>query len=117
MPLFVLVVEDAEPIADNLVELLETLGYFVVAVSNADLGLAIVHSSSVDLIISDIRLIEGASGLDFIQQVRNEGFNIPVIFVTADVSPTTQQEALKLGRVINKPFSILQLVKSIKELV
>ncbi|CAA6805423.1 MAG: Response regulator of zinc sigma-54-dependent two-component system, partial [uncultured Thiotrichaceae bacterium] len=63
-----------------------------------------------DLIISDIRLPDG-SGVEWVSQLREQGYGTPVIFMTAYADLQTAIEALRVRAVdfLMKPFRLTQM--------
>jgi DNA-binding NtrC family response regulator len=63
-----------------------------------------------DLIISDIRLPDG-SGMEWVSQLREQGYGTPVIFITAYADLHTAIEALRVRAVdfLLKPFRLNQM--------
>jgi CheY-like chemotaxis protein len=100
----VLIIEDEPLIALNLEELVKRLGHRVV-------GLAKTHAEALDvaanerpgLILADVRLQDGSSGLDAVNDLISQS-EVPVVFITA------YPERLLTGRrpepafLIPKPF-------------
>lgn len=68
-----------------------------------------------DLIIMDIRL-PGRSGVEWIQQLRRQGIQTDVIFMTAFADMETAIQALRAGAAdfILKPFRVEQMLSSVK---
>ena len=62
--------------------ILNSEGYTVKAVENAEEGLALLRRSQFDLVISDLKL-PGMSGLDFYRTGLNEGEMPPFVLMTA----------------------------------
>ncbi|GAC1347799.1 MAG: hypothetical protein NVSMB27_14020 [Ktedonobacteraceae bacterium] len=75
-------------------------------------------STPFDLIIVDLFLSEGISGVEVIHQVWNTFPNLPVILISAgsswDIEAT--RRALPTVRVLRIPFSMAGLLKMIQEL-
>jgi len=71
-----------------------------------------------DLIVADIRL-PNKSGLDWILELREQGDNTAVIFMTGNADLETAISALRAGAedFIMKPFRIEQLVTAIKRYI
>lgn len=67
-----------------------------------------------DLIISDIRLPDG-SGMEWVSQLREQGYGTPVIFITAYADIHTAIEALRVRAVdfLLKPFRLNQMQTSV----
>jgi DNA-directed RNA polymerase specialized sigma24 family protein len=79
----VLIIEDEALIALDLQELVENLGHKVIGVARTQSeALAIGRKSAVGLILADIQLADGSSGLDAVNDLLNK-FEVPVIFITA----------------------------------
>jgi DNA-binding NtrC family response regulator len=71
--------------------------------------------SHFDLIILDIAL-PGRSGVDWLRQLRDEGFSGDVVLMTAYATLETAIDALRLGVAdfLLKPFSVAQMLNSVK---
>jgi DNA-directed RNA polymerase specialized sigma24 family protein len=79
----VLIIEDEALIALDLQELVENLGHKVIGVARTQAeALAIGRKSAVGLILADIQLADGSSGLDAVNDLLNK-FEVPVIFITS----------------------------------
>jgi DNA-directed RNA polymerase specialized sigma24 family protein/CheY-like chemotaxis protein len=99
----VLVIEDEPLIALDLKRMLEGLGHRVAIARTHRDTLAAAQVRKPGLVIADIRLADGSSGLDAVNDLLR-GFTVPVVFVTAF------PERLATGRgpeptfLIRKPF-------------
>ena len=86
----VLVIDDDEPVLEAMREALR--GWGVQAVTARSLACALARLPECgrypDVIISDFRLGEGASGIDAIRRIRHElGVAIPAMIITGDTAP------------------------------
>ncbi len=78
----------------------------------------LLNQKTYDCILSDVKLPEG-SGIDFIEQLRNDknaiNYKTPVIVVTAGATISEQKKAQQIGveAYINKPFSPDTLFKEL----
>jgi len=102
----ILVVDDS-PATGRLIKLyLENLGYEVAGTAvSAVQALTMLNDCAPSLVLMDINLGEGMSGIDAADVIRNE-YHIPVIYVTAYSDDRTLERAkqsLPFG-FINKPF-------------
>ena len=79
----VLIIEDETFIAMDLESLVKNLGHNVIGVArtHAD-AVALAKNKKPGLILADIQLADGSSGLDAVNQILRS-FSVPVIFVTA----------------------------------
>jgi len=79
----VLIIEDEPLIAMDLESLVENLGHHVVGVARTHKeAVAAARSKHPGLVLADIQLADGSSGLDAVNEILS-GFTVPVIFITA----------------------------------
>jgi two-component system cell cycle sensor histidine kinase/response regulator CckA len=93
----VLIVEDDPGVTALEQRRLERAGYAVVTSMTAEQALAALKRAVVDLILLDFRLSGNVDGLDFYTQVKNAGFDVPVILVTGYSNEATVIRALRIG--------------------
>jgi CheY-like chemotaxis protein/DNA-directed RNA polymerase specialized sigma24 family protein len=100
----VLIIEDEPIIALDLENLITELGHEVVATAaTRDQAVELALKKKPGLILADINLGEGGSGLDAVSKIL-EGFDIPVIFVTAYPEKLLTGERPEPTYLIAKPF-------------
>ncbi|WP_075217196.1 response regulator [Mongoliimonas terrestris] len=100
----VLIIEDEPIIAMDLEMLVESLGHTVV-------GNARTHKEAVEmaqskrpgLILADIQLADGSSGLDAVNEIL-PGLSVPVVFITAYPERLLTGERPEPAFLITKPF-------------
>jgi CheY-like chemotaxis protein len=70
-----------------------------------------VLSDKLGLILVDLLLGDSRSGFDFVREVRQRGYNQPIIAVTALVLPQEIEQCFSCGcnDVISKPYAIKRL--------
>lgn len=79
----VLIIEDESLIAMDLESLVESQGHSVVGVARTKTeAIEITRRRRPGLILADIQLADGSSGLDAVGEIL-QGFEVPVIFITA----------------------------------
>jgi PAS domain S-box-containing protein len=93
----VLVVEDDPGVATLERRQLERAGYDVVVAARPEEAVAAVQGGGISLAVLDLRLADGASGLDLYQRLKAEGWNIPAILVTAFADQGVTISALRAG--------------------
>lgn len=100
----VLIIEDEPIIALDLENLVTELGHKVVATAatRAD-AVAKAHSENPGLVLADINLGEGGSGIDAVAEILGS-FDIPVIFITAYPEKLLTGERPEPTYLIAKPF-------------
>jgi len=82
-PKKILVVDDEKHIRMLYQEELESDGYAVVTSSGDEPILAVLGRESPDVVLLDIKLGPGRSGLDLLQDIRSHSPSVPVILSTA----------------------------------
>ena len=100
----VLIIEDEPIIALDLENLVTELGHKVVGTANSrDQAIAKAHAEKPGLILADINLGEGGSGIDAVSEILSS-FDIPVIFITAYPEKLLTGERPEPTYLIAKPF-------------
>ena len=100
----VLIIEDEPIIALDLENLVTELGHKVVAVAaTKDDAVAKAKSERPGLVLADINLGEGGSGIDAVSEIL-ASFDIPVIFITAYPEKLLTGERPEPSYLIAKPF-------------
>ena len=106
----ILIIED-EAKMRRLLELnLGEDGFKTVSAPDAEAGLRLLASESVDLVLTDLKL-PGMSGLELLQAVKRQNAALPVVVMTAFGSVETAVDAMKAGATdyILKPFSLAEM--------
>ena len=100
----VLIIEDETFIAMDLESLVESLGHRVVGVARTHTeALALARKKTPGLILADIQLADGSSGLDAVNELLRT-FEVPVIFITAYPERFLTGERPEPAFLIAKPF-------------
>jgi len=102
----VLVVEDEHAIRLALKGLLTRDGFEVELAENGEIAIDRLESEAFDLVITDLALGRGASGMEVLRAARRERPEIGVVMITAHGSEKIAVEAMKSGAddYIPKPF-------------
>lgn len=106
----ILVVDD-DPIGGRMLQfLLSEQGYHVDIVDNARGALALVERTPPDLMLLDVNLPQ-LNGFDLYQRLRDQSYDLPVIFVTAKGELEDRLQGLRMGAddYICKPFQPAEL--------
>ena len=116
-PTRLLVVEDDKPLAEGLYGNLELEGFSVTCVGTGEAGWAELGASPADfdLLILDI-MLPGVDGFEVCRQLRAEGNQIPILFLTARGSDADRILGLQLGAddYLTKPFLVEELVLRVR---
>jgi CheY-like chemotaxis protein len=100
----VLIIEDETFIAMDLESLVESLGHRVLGVARTHTeALALARKKTPGLILADIQLADGSSGLDAVNELLRS-FEVPVIFITAYPERFLTGERPEPAFLIAKPF-------------
>ncbi len=114
----ILIVDDEPRVATSLGGVLEHTNqeYDVSIVHSGEEALEILDHSSIDLLITDLRM-PGISGLDLIRWVRASSPQTRTILITAYSSDETRAEArrLEIYRYITKPFDVGDFIRIVQE--
>ena len=107
----VLYVEDEAGVRNSVARSLSLLVKNVRTAENGFEALEQLHDCPVDLIISDIKMPK-MDGLTFVEQLRQEGSEIPVIITSAfnEAEYLSKAIDLKVDKFINKPIRISDLM-------
>jgi CheY-like chemotaxis protein len=102
----VLIIEDEPFIALDLQTLVEELGHRVVNVARTHAeAVAAVQKDRPGLILADIQLADGSSGLEAVNQIL-DSFSVPVIFITAYPERFLTGTPPEPAFLITKPFGV-----------
>ncbi|MGZ8368098.1 MAG: response regulator [Rhodoplanes sp.] len=100
----VLIIEDETFIALDLEGLLESLGHRVIGIARTHAeAVAIAKKKRPGLILADIQLADGSSGLDAVNELLDT-FEVPVIFITAYPERFLTGQRPEPAFLIAKPF-------------
>ncbi|MDP3250664.1 MAG: sigma-54 dependent transcriptional regulator [Hydrogenophaga sp.] len=111
----ILIVDDEQGMLNFLVKTLAPRCHFVMSAGSAEDGAQWLRGHHVDLVILDISL-PGKSGVAWLKELREQGFNGEVILITAFADLDTAIEALRAGAsdFILKPFRVPQILNAVK---
>ena len=100
----VLIIEDETFIAMDLESLVKNLGHNVIGVARTHTDvIALAKSKRPVLIMADIQLADGSSGLDAVNELL-KSFEVPVVFITAYPERFLTGERPEPAFLISKPF-------------
>ena len=100
----VLIIEDEPIIAMDLESIVQGLGHKVAAIADThSSAVAAARSHHPGLVLADIQLADGSSGIDAVTEILND-FEVPVIFITAYPDRLLTGERPEPTFLITKPF-------------
>jgi len=116
----VLIVEDNEKNMKLARDILQAKGYETVEAVTGEEGVKLAKEKKPDLILMDIQL-PGINGIEAFKQLRADAktARIPVIALTASVTPTDRSQITAAGfdAFVSKPISLKEFVATVKRLV
>jgi two-component system, OmpR family, response regulator MprA len=115
----ILVVDDERAVRDSLRRALELQGYQVELASDGAEALErLAANGQPDAVVLDI-LMPGIDGLEVCRQIRQRGYSIPVLMLTARDAVGDRVEGLDAGAddYVVKPFALEELLARIRALL
>ncbi len=114
----ILIIEDEDALRELLEYEFGRQGFEVTALDNANDALIVVEDYLPDLILLDL-MLPGLKGLQFLDILRREGKEVPVIIISAKNAETDIICALERGAddYVTKPFSVSYLEAKIKAMM
>ncbi|MDQ1079377.1 response regulator [Pseudoroseomonas cervicalis] len=115
-PAHLLLVEDEDPLRDQLAATLRGLGYAVTAVPDAPAALgALAEGAAPDLLLADVVLPGGMSGVGLARAMRSTRPQLPVLLISGFAAGLAEApDALPL---LPKPCPLPQLQRRLQELL
>ncbi|HVZ72902.1 MAG TPA: response regulator [Polyangia bacterium] len=92
----VLVVDDNVGLAENIAEILELEGHAAVVATSAEEALAKLEQAGPDVLVTDYRL-PGMSGAALVRRLREAGFVVHAIVISAYTDERTIEDARNAG--------------------
>ncbi len=111
----VLVVDDEIKMRRLLDIMLTQMGYDVLQAGDGQEALALMQTSVVDLVITDLRM-PVLDGIGLLKQLREQGNDLPVIVITAYGTVETAVDAMKYGAsdYILRPFELESVTATVQ---
>lgn len=92
----ILVVDDNDNIRNLIAAYLTRAGYHLCLASDGHEALAVIDQQHIDLMIADV-MMPGLDGFDLTQQLRDAGYSLPVLIVTALESIGDKRQGFAAG--------------------
>ena len=113
----ILVIDDEREARIPLRHILQAAGHEVEEASDGLLGLELYRRQPVDLVITDL-MMPGKSGLEVIEELREEDPDAKVIAITAYVEEALlEAEALGADRTLLKAVPLQEILKAVEEVL
>ena len=109
----VLLVEDDAEVSALTRELLSALGFSVMHVSSAEAALgALANSRNIEMVLSDVMMPGGVSGLQLAREIRKRHPKLPILLTTGYVEAVAAMDDGEFD-VLAKPFSLEALADAL----
>jgi two-component system cell cycle response regulator DivK len=116
----ILIVEDNDKNMKLARDILNAKGYKTLEAVTGEEGVKVAKEKVPDLVLMDIQL-PGINGIEAFRQIRadTKTARIPVVALTASVTPTDRSEITAAGfdAFIGKPISLKEFVETVKRLI
>jgi two-component system OmpR family response regulator len=116
----ILVIEDEHHLAIGIKYNLEAEGYRVTTIGEGPAGLNYIleNEAEIDLIVLDL-MLPGMSGYAVCESLRNSGYDIPVLILSARNQSDDRTRGFDVGanQYLTKPFDLDELLSRIKNLL
>jgi DNA-binding response OmpR family regulator len=114
----VLVIEDEERLAENIVGALRETGFAVDRAADGEAGSYLAEQDVYDAIVLDL-MLPGKSGQSVLRDLRRRRLHTPVLVLTAQEGKESTVELLNAGAddYVSKPFDLGELLARIKALI
>ena len=111
----VLIIEDEPIIAMDVAQIVRGLGHRVIGIAaRASQAVAKAREAKPGLILADIQLADGSSGITAVQTIL-KGAEVPVVFVTAFPERLLTGETLEPAFVVTKPFDAASIEVAVSQ--
>jgi DNA-binding LytR/AlgR family response regulator len=111
-----LLLEDLDKEANDLIAFLEVNNYEVVRVSDTEQAEEEIKKSTFDVIILDIMIQGKPDGIELAKRINKKGINVPFLFLTSMQSKAVFEEAKLTHPMVYllKPYNELELLYSLE---
>ena len=112
----VMVIEDEMIIAMDLKGIVQSMGHDVTGIARThSAAVELAHGKRPDLILADIQLADGSSGIDAVNELLRDIGDIPVIFITAFPERLLTGERPEPAFLISKPYTEEQVRSAVSQ--
>lgn len=111
----ILIIEDDRALREGLALNLRLEGYQILTAPDGNEGVRMAFENRPDLIVLDI-MMPCLTGLDILEELRDQGEQVPVLILSARDTTRDKVEGLKLGAddYLTKPFDLPELIARIE---
>lgn len=111
-----MIIEDETIIAMDLKGIVQAMGHAVTGVARTHkAAVELAHGKRPDLILADIQLADGSSGIDAVNELLRDMGDIPVIFITAFPERLLTGDRPEPAFLISKPYTEEQVRSAVSQ--
>lgn len=111
-----MIIEDETIIAMDLKGIVQAMGHAVTGVARTHkAAVTLAHDKRPDLILADIQLADGSSGIDAVNELLRDMGDIPVIFITAFPERLLTGDRPEPAFLISKPYTEEQVRSAVSQ--
>ena len=112
----VMIVEDEAVIALDLETIVADMGHKITGIARTETeAVYLFNQERPDLILSDIQLADGSSGIDAVNRILAKDNDMPVIFITAFPERLLTGDSPEPAFLISKPFTERQVEAAVSQ--
>ena len=112
----IMIIEDETIIAMDLKGIAQAMGHEVTGVARTHTAaIDLAHTARPDLILADIQLADGSSGIEAVNELLAEMGDLPVIFITAFPERLLTGDRPEPAFLISKPYSEEQVRSAVSQ--
>jgi len=113
----ILIIDDEKSVRRTLSRFLEREGYEVKTANGVEEARGLI--SGADLVLSDIRMGDGINGLEYLEELKAQGFETPIFLMSGIFDFAESERAIQLTGhpVIPKPVEFAALSEFIKKVL
>ncbi|OCC16152.1 response regulator receiver protein [Dissulfuribacter thermophilus] len=114
----ILILDDEPIVTKRLKPALEKKGYVVETFTDSNSALERIKEQRFDIVITDLKM-EGVSGMEFLEEVKNQWPDTEVIVITGFATMETAKESFKKGvfDFLAKPFKLGEIIEIVGKAV
>ena len=114
----ILVIDDDRRICDLVSRFLQEHGFVVMGAKNAEYAKTVLRTFEFDALVVDV-MMPGQTGVEFTEELRAKGNDIPVLLLTALGEPEDRITGFESGAddYLPKPFEPVELVLRLKSIL
>ncbi len=114
----IVIIDDSNFQRKIITKFVKAEGHEIFEGANGKIGLELIATHKPDAILCDLVMPE-VDGFEVLRKLQEQGSNIPVIILTADIQAPVREQCMQLGakKFLNKPFNQSQMREALNEIL